>query len=73
MVQIGAFTVKTNAYRLADKLKAQYGSSAVVEGWVNGQKFYRVRVGLYNSMAMASEALLKIETNGYPSSFIVAR
>jgi rare lipoprotein A len=73
MVQIGAFTVKANAYRLADKLKVQYGSSAVVEGWVNGQKFYRVRVGLYNSMAMASEALLKIETNGYPSSFIVAR
>lgn len=73
MVQVGAFTVKENAYRLADKLKDQYGSSSVAEGWVNGQKFYRVRVGLYNSMAMASESLLGLESNGYPSSFIVAQ
>jgi rare lipoprotein A len=73
MVQIGAFTIKENAYRLADKLKNRYGSSAVVEGWVNGQKFYRVRVGLYASMALADNALLQIETNGYPSSFIVAK
>ncbi len=73
MVQIGAFTVKENAYRLADKLKNQYGSSVVAEGWVNGQKFYRVRVGLYASMALADNALIQIETNGYPSSFIVAK
>jgi rare lipoprotein A len=73
MVQVGAFTVKENADRLAAKLKGLYGSSSVVAGWVNGQKFYRVRVGLYNSMAMASEGLLNIESNGYPSSFIVAQ
>lgn len=73
MVQVGAFTVKENAYRLAEKLKSQYGSSSVAEGWVNGQKFYRVRVGLYDSMALADKALLQIEVNGYPSSFIVAR
>lgn len=73
MVQVGAFTVKENAYRLAEKLKSQYGRSSVAEGWVNGQKFYRVRVGLYDSMALADEALLQIEVNGYPSSFIVAR
>ncbi|RLB63907.1 MAG: septal ring lytic transglycosylase RlpA family lipoprotein [Deltaproteobacteria bacterium] len=73
MVQVGAFTVKENAYRLAEKLKSQYGSSAVVEGWVNGQKFYRVRVGLYPSMALATDGLLQIETNGYPRGFIVAR
>ncbi len=73
MVQVGAFTVKSNAYRLAEKLKIQYGSSAVVEGWVNGQKFYRVRVGLYNTMALAAEALLRFEMNGYPRSFVVAK
>lgn len=73
MVQVGAFAVQENAYRLAEKLKGQYGSSAVAEGWVDGQKFYRVRVGLYTSMALASDALLQLETNGYPSSFIVAR
>jgi len=73
MVQVGAFAVQENAYRLAEKLKEQYGSSAVAEGWVNGQKFYRVRVGLYPSMALASDALQQIEANGYPSSFIVAQ
>ena len=73
MVQVGAFSVKENAFRLADKLKSQYGSSNVAEGWVNGQKFYRVRVGLHASMALADAALKQIEANGYPSSFIVAR
>jgi len=73
MVQVGAFTVRENAYRLAEKLKGQFGRSAVAEGWVNGQKFYRVRVGLYPSMALASDALQKIEGNGYSSSFIVAQ
>ncbi len=73
MVQVGAFTVKENAYRLADKLKSQYGGSSVAEGWVNGQKFYRVRIGLYKTMALADEGLLNLETNGYPNSFIVAR
>ncbi len=73
MVQVGAFTVKANAYRLAEKLKVQYGSSAVAEGWVNGQKFYRVRVGLYNKIALATQALLNFEANGYPNSFVVAK
>lgn len=73
MVQVGAFTVKENAYRLAEKLKSRYGSSSVAEGWVNGQRFYRVRVGLYGSMALAIDGLQQIETNGYPRSFIVAR
>ena len=73
MIQVGAFTVKENAYRLATKLKNQYGDSAVAEGWVDGQKFYRVRVGLYASMALANDALMQIEANGYPSSFIVAQ
>jgi len=73
MIQVGAFSIKENAYRLAAKLKSQYGSSNVVEGWVNGQKFFRVRVGLHPSMALADAALKQIEANGYPSSFIVAR
>ena len=73
MIQVGAFAVKENAYRLAGKLKSQYGSSNVAEGWVNGQKFYRVRVGLHPSMALADDALKKIEANGYPNSFIVAQ
>ena len=73
MIQVGAFTVKANAYRLAEKLKGEYGASSVAEGLVNGQTFYRVRVGLYHSMVLANEALVRIEANDYPNSFIVAR
>jgi rare lipoprotein A len=73
MVQVGAFTVKENAYRLADKLKQQYGASTVAEGWVDGRKFYRVRAGLYDNMALAKDGLLRMEANGFPNSFIVAR
>ncbi len=73
VVQVGAFTIKDNAYRLSEKLKSEYGDSSVAEGWVNGQRFYRVRVGLYRSMASASDGLLLLETNGYPNGFIVAK
>ncbi len=73
MIQVGAFTVRENAQRLAADLKARYGSSAVVEGWVAGQRFYRVRVGLYPDMLKAEEALLHFEQNGYRSSFVVAK
>jgi rare lipoprotein A len=73
MVQVGAFTVRENAYRLAEKLRGQYGQTAVAEGWVNGQKFYRVRVGLYASLVLAGDALQEIERSGYANSFIVAQ
>lgn len=73
MVQVGAFTIKDNAYRLADKLKVQYGQASVAEGLVNGQLFYRVRVGLYNAMPLAVEALARIAASSYPNGFIVAQ
>jgi len=73
MSQVGAFTVRENALRLAEKLKPSYGAAAVVEGWVNAQKFYRVRVGLFDTMALAAEALLRVEGDGYANSFVVAR
>ena len=73
MVQVGAFTVRDNAYRLADKMKQQFGTSTVAEGWVDGRKFYRVRVGLYDNMALATDGLMRMESSGFPNSFIVAR
>lgn len=73
VVQVGAFTVKENAYRLADKLKKQYGASAVAEGWVDGRKFYRVRAGLYDNMSLAMDGLMRMEADGFANSFIVAR
>lgn len=73
MIQVGAFTVADNAYRLAARLKSRYGNSAVVEGWVDGRKFYRVRVGLYGSLAAAASALVQFEAGEFPNSFVVAK
>lgn len=72
-VQVGAFTVLQNAQRLADELRRVHGEASVVEGWVGGQKFHRVRVGLYRTMAEAVRAGAEFEGKGYRNSFVVAR
>ncbi|MBW2476217.1 MAG: septal ring lytic transglycosylase RlpA family protein [Deltaproteobacteria bacterium] len=72
-LQVGAFIVQDNALRLAQTMKDQYGQSSVVEGWVKGQKFYRVRVGLYKSLDDAETAMNKMAISGYPNCFVVAK
>lgn len=72
-VQVGAFTVLANAQRLADELRRTYGESSIVEGWVSGQKFNRVRVGLYPAMADAVRAQADFEGKGYRNCFVVAK
>jgi len=72
MIQVGAFRVADNARRLAGQLKARFGAAQVVEAWVGGQKFFRVRAGRYASFEMAEAALPEFERGGYSNSFIVA-
>lgn len=72
-LQVGAFTIPQNAERLAAELRRSYGEASVVEGWVSGQKFHRVRVGLYPSLAQAEQARLEFEGKGYRNSFVVAK
>jgi rare lipoprotein A len=70
-VQVGAFGQADNAQRLANQLRAQYGAATVQEGWVNGQRFHRVRAGRYSTLDAADAARQKFETSGYPNSFVV--
>lgn len=72
-VQVGAFTVAQNAERLATELRTAYGEASVVEGWVAGQKFHRVRVGLYPLMAAALQAATEFEGKGFRNCFVVSR
>ena len=72
-VQVGSFTVEANARRLVARMQEQHGSALMVEGWVDGQKFYRVRVGLYKTMADAEVARREFERGEFPSCFVVAR
>ena len=73
LVQVGAFSVEENAKRLAAELQGRFGSAQVVEGWVNGRKFYRVRVGQYAAVDGAQQALLRLEQGGYGAGFVVAQ
>ena len=72
-VQVGAFTVRENAERLADELRRGYGEASVVEGWVSGQRYHRVRAGLYPSMAAAVQAETEFEARGFRNCFVVAK
>lgn len=72
-VQVGAFTVLANAQRLAEELRRSYGEASIVEGWVSGQKFHRVRVGLYPAMAAAVQAQAEFEGKGFRNCFVVAK
>lgn len=71
-LQVGAFTIKSNAYRYAEELKRRYGTADVQEAIVGGSKFYRVRMGRYTSLRIAQAAQEQQERNGFTGCFVVA-
>jgi rare lipoprotein A len=71
-LQVGAFTVKENAYRYAADLRRKYGTADVQEATVTGTKYYRVRMGRYTSLKAAQTALEKYWKTGFAGSFTVA-
>jgi len=71
-IQVGAFSVADNARRLAAKLRRSHGVSSIQEGWVNGQKFYRVRAGNYPSLDAAERARVNFARLGYTRPFVIA-
>jgi peptidoglycan lytic transglycosylase len=71
-IQIGAFSVKENADRLAGQMRSRYGKADVQSAQVNGRQLYRVRVGDYQSLERAEKATLDFSSGGFPGSFVVA-
>ncbi len=71
-IQVGAFSVKTNADRLAAKLRARYGVARVQKGWHGTGSIYRVWVGNHSSLEAAEQAKIELTGNGFGGSFIVA-
>ena len=71
-LQVGAFTIKSNAYRYADELKRKYGTADVQEAVVGGTKYYRVRLGRYTSLRVAQAAQEQYERRGFNGCFVVA-
>lgn len=71
-VQIGSFKEYANAQRLTDEMKNLFGFSDVHMTNVNGEIFYRVYAGKYNSLKAAETAEKNFSEHGYPGSFVVA-
>ena len=71
-VQIGAFTQPQNAQRLRTRMQIVYGHAIVSEAVVNGQTYFRVKVGHYTSLDDANIALAEMEELGYGRGFVVA-
>jgi rare lipoprotein A len=71
-LQVGAFTVRANAYRYADELRKKYGAADVQEAQVQGKTYYRVRLGRYNSLRLAQAGQEQHERIGFAGCFVVA-
>ena len=71
-VQIGAFSVRENAYRLAGQMRSRYGKADVQTVQLNGRTLYRVRVGDYRSLERAEQVTLQFSSGGFAGSFVVA-
>jgi len=71
-VQVGAFTVKANADRLAARLRAAWGQAVVVRHDRGDQVFHRVRVGREHSLDKAMALQGRLRAAGYKGAFTVA-
>jgi len=71
-LQVGAFTIKANAYRYADELKRKFGTADVQEAVVGGTQYYRVRLGRFTSLRVAQMAQEQYGRKGFNGCFVVA-
>ncbi len=71
-VQVGAFSTSTNAYRLAEKMRSDYGKAVVSTVMASGRHVYRVRVGSFNSLEQAEDAAHNFISEGFSGSHVIA-
>lgn len=69
-IQVGAFTLHENAHKLAAQLSG-IGPAGVTSTFVNRQEFFRVRLGPYNQVAAADQALQQAINSGQSNARIV--
>jgi len=73
-VQVGAFTVKENAVRLARSLKRRFGNSSISLYDRGDHVFYRVMVGRFSDEDMADALKNRLMGSGeFQEAFVVAR
>jgi rare lipoprotein A len=71
-VQVGSFTKQENASRLKQGLEIKYKNVHITTVQLKGKKFYRVKVGKFNSGESAYSTAEKLADEGY-TAFITSR
>ncbi len=72
-VQVGSFTVKTNADRLARKFASQ-GRNVIIQQVIYSKKtFFRVMVFAGSTLSSARRLEQQLNDNGFPGSFVIAK
>lgn len=71
-IQVGAFVESSNADRLKRGLEFKYGNVYITTALVNGQKFYRVRLGEFSDYNNAYSLAEKLSDEGY-STLIISK
>ncbi|MDY0212086.1 MAG: septal ring lytic transglycosylase RlpA family protein [Desulfuromonadaceae bacterium] len=71
-VQLGAFTLEDNAVRLRNLLRKQYTFAEIHPAVINGQRYFRVRAGKFDSLAAAEQGRTRMLDAGFGSGFVVA-
>lgn len=69
-VQIGAFANATNAEKLRARLEA-FGQVLVSPAMIDGERFYRVRIGPLRSVVTGDQILARVIDFGYPGARLV--
>jgi rare lipoprotein A len=73
-VQVGAFTVKQNAQRLAKELKRAYGSADMSLFDRGDEVFFRVRIGRFQNREQAEKFRDRLLRSGeFTNAFVIAR
>ena len=68
-IQIGAFQEESNALHLKQGLELKYKDVFMTTAYINGKKFYRVRIGSFNDRDRAYSFARNMAEEGY-STFI---
>ena len=71
-IQVGAFTESINAIQLKVALRQKYANVYVQETEVNGENYYRVRVGNYQDYNTALSVAEKLGQEGYQALLLKA-
>ncbi len=70
-VQAASFSQPQNAQRLSSEL-TQFGNTAVDAAEIDGRRFYRVRIGPWDSLDVAQRALAAVVAGGFPDARLIS-